>query len=483
MSVRISRAHQAILMAGAGTMAVLLGGSPVQAQTIFCPTTIAGQGGTFALQNGQCTNGGIGAFSNAALASQALSDLAQSTTQQTSEISRTSLDARRQTEQDRCPDGFERLNGMCRRIATAEPPPAPPPPPAVEAPAPRTERPRPGRRVAAPPPPRVAVRPAPILKAPPPPVETPVRYASWLQGYGDYERRTGTSSFTAPPIGVGVNTNLILTGESKATTGGFLGGLDMTVRSFSSAADGFVFGVMAGYTNTNVRLTTTSTPTPLVPGQASGTSLLKVRLEGGSAGAYGIYFNGPFSADLTFRADFLSLHESFTDVLAFNAGGVTTSTFSGTGSTDLVNLTLTGNLNYRFLLGGGSWIEPTAGFQYTTSDYETSAAALGLSDGHLLRLQAGLRYGVDYFWNGKRLTTTITGLVYDNVNVTGGFIQNVAFGNGALIVNDEGKLRGQGILAFNLDYGNGVSLFAQGDVRGGEGLFGVGGKGGVRWQW
>src|SRR6266550_424122 len=226
MSVRISRAHQAILMTGAGTMAVLLGGSPVQAQTIFCPTTIAGQGGTFALQNGQCTNGAIGAFSNAALASQALSDLAQSTTQQTSEISRTSLDARRQTEQDRCPDGFERLNGMCRRIATAEPPPAPPPPPAVEAPAPRTERPRPGRRVAAPPPPRVAVRPAPILKAPPPPVETPVRYASWLQGYGDYERRTGTSSFTAPPIGVGVNTNLILTGESKATTGGFLGGLD-----------------------------------------------------------------------------------------------------------------------------------------------------------------------------------------------------------------------------------------------------------------
>jgi hypothetical protein len=73
--------------------------------------------------------------------------------------------------------------------------------------------------------------------------------------------------------------------------------------------------------------------------------------------------------------------------------------------------------------------------------------------------------------------------VYDNVTVSGGFIQNVAFGNAALIVNDEGKLRGQGILAFNLDYGNGVSLFAQGDVRGGEGLFGIGGKGGVRWQW
>ena len=81
------------------------------------------------------------------------------------------------------------------------------------------------------------------------------------------------------------------------------------------------------------------------------------------------------------------------------------------------------------------------------------------------------------------MTSTVTGLAYDNVSVSGGFIQNVAFGNQAELLNDQGKLRGEGILALNFDYGNGLSTFVQGDVRGGEGLFGAGGKGGFRYQW
>ena len=48
------------------------------------------------------------------------------------------------------------------------------------------------------------------------------------------------------------------------------------------------------------------------------------------------------------------------------------------------------------------------------------------------------------------------------------------------LLNDQGKLRGEGILALNFDYGNGLSTFVQGDVRGGEGLFGAGGKGGFQ---
>jgi hypothetical protein len=448
------------------------------------------------LQNGTCTNGTTGAFSNAALASQALSDLAQSTTQQTSEVARTSIETRRETEQQRCPEGFERVNGECRRIATAEPeaPPAPSTAPRP-APAPRTEAPPARRRVVEEParPARVAVQPRPILKAPPP-VIPPVQYASWIQGYGDYERRTGTAHSSInccqgpmPPNGIPIP--LTLTGESKAWTGGVLAGTDVTVRGINSADDAIIAGLLGGFTSSNVHLTTASIPPPGNGNLLPGSSTLSARLEGASAGAYATYFKGPFSADVTFRADFLNLHESFTDILAFTVNPPSvppppfTSTFTGAGSTQLINYTTLGNLNYRFLLAPGSWIEPTAGFQYTYSAYDSSAAALGLTNGHLLRLQAGARYGVDYFWDRVHVTTTLTGLLYDDVSVSGGFIQNVAFGANALIVNDEGKLRGEGILAFNFDYGNGVSLFALGDVRGGQGLFGAGGKGGVRWQW
>jgi len=281
-----------------------------------------------------------------------------------------------------------------------------------------------------------------------------------------------------------------LVGESRSTLGGVLGGVDATFRNLGpDGMGGITVGALAGFSSMHARLTTTSTSiNPANVG--NGLSSMVAHLEGPSAGAYGTYFNGPFSADATFRADFLSLSESFTDIQAFTAnviGGVPfaarTSVFTGTGSTHLNNYTTTANVNYRVALAPAYWVEPTAGVQFTASDYDSSAALLGLSNGHLFRVQAGARFGIDSIWNGMHLTTTITGLAYDNVSVTGGFIQNVAFGNNALIFNDQGKLRGQGILAFNLDHGGGVSTFAQGEIRGGEGLFGAGGKAGVRYQW
>ena len=55
-----------------------------QTQTIFCPATFTGTGTQqqnlpVFLSNGSCTNGQDGAFSGAALASQALSELSQTT--------------------------------------------------------------------------------------------------------------------------------------------------------------------------------------------------------------------------------------------------------------------------------------------------------------------------------------------------------------------------------------------------------------------
>jgi hypothetical protein len=493
----------ALLALGAGWLFFAAPTQSAQAQAIFCPSSIPNQSG-IALSQGTCTNGptatGTGAFSNAALASQALSDLSQSTTQQASATVETTLGVRRQVEQERCAEGFERVNGMCQRIVSAEPPPAPPPAvpsptlsapagPAQSslAPAPNAKPATPRRAATAP---RVATRAAPIYKAPP--LQPAVRFATWVEGFGDYERRSGTSSTSIVCCqGVGGQPNtLLLTGDSRANLGGVLGGYDATFRNVGAANDAVIVGALGGYMSSDVRLITTSISTKPanVP---NGGSTLNAHLEGPSAGAYVTYFNDRFSGDLTFRADFLSLSESFVDILGFtlNAnplpvlGTFVQSAFAGSGSTRLNNYTTTGNVNYRVPLSMTSWIEPTAGVQYTLSDYDESAAALGLSNGSLVKVQAGARYGMESLWGTMKLTTTVTGLAYDDVIETGGFIQNVAFGTNALIINDEGLLRGQGILALNLAYASGISVFAQGDVRGGKDLFGVGGKGGIRFQW
>ena len=56
-------------------------------------------GGATTLQGGLCTNGSTGAFSNAALASQALSDVTQASTDQSTNTAVEAISARRRTEE------------------------------------------------------------------------------------------------------------------------------------------------------------------------------------------------------------------------------------------------------------------------------------------------------------------------------------------------------------------------------------------------
>jgi hypothetical protein len=465
--------RRVLLTTPAGILVLAVSSGAGHAQ-IFCPTTIPNPGAV-ALAGGNCTNGNTGAFSNAALGSQALSDLAQSSTQATTDVATKALAERRDTEQQSCPAGTRRVGGSCQTISTRT----------EESPARRPPRPRPSGG------PREV---APVYKAPVVVVEPSVRYATWGQAFGDYERRTGTNSFVfggglgAPGPAPGTApVPMLLSGESRATLGGFLGGADLTMRNGES---GIIAGLLGGFQSSHVRvLTSSASSNQAVVG--NGSSTLAARLNGGSAGAYVTFFKGAASIEATYRADFLTLHESFSEVLAFTGdpnGPPTTQApffvpFSASGATNLINSTFTGNVNYRVPLSMGTWVEPTAGVQYTDTHYDSSAAALGLANGHLLRVQAGARYGTDFVWGNALVTASLTGLIYENVTVSGGFIQNVAFGNNALIFNDQGKLRGEGIAAVKFDYGNGFSTFAQANVRGGEGLFGFGGKGGVRYEW
>jgi hypothetical protein len=122
----------------------------VRAQTIFCPTTFSGS--PVALVKGSCTDGFDGAFSGAALASQALSELSQTTTDvSTREIGKAIVERREQERE-------------------------------------RVRRPvRPAREV-----PPEKPKPAAVLKEPPPPallpIEPAVRFGTWTQVYGDYQK-------------------------------------------------------------------------------------------------------------------------------------------------------------------------------------------------------------------------------------------------------------------------------------------------------
>jgi len=247
-----------------------------------------------------------------------------------------------------------------------------------------------------------------------------------------------------------------------------------------------------------MKLNTSASPSPLqtagfianngVGAVGTGASQLRATVSGPTVGGYATYFSAGFSTDVTAKFDFLTVNETFNDLLATTTGSVGAPAFvafSGAGSVDLLNSTFVGNLNYRFDLYPNFWVEPTVGVAYTNSSYGSGAARLGLADGNLVRVQGGARFGTSTFTgNGVLMTTTLTGLAYNDVVVQGGVLSVFAFqGNNLLAQSDQGFMRGQGILALNFDFGDGMSSFVQGDVYGGAHLFGAGGRGGIRYQW
>ena len=150
-------------------------GAPAQAQGIFCPSSVPGATG-ITLQSGFCTNNGtgqtnnIGAFSNASLASQALSDVTQASSAQSTDTAVQAVSARRRTEQ----------------VQQETPPSAP------------RERKLPPRE-----PSRMPTKTEPsIYKAPIAPVPYEPRWGVWAEGFGEYDKLTG-DGFSPGTIGGG----------------------------------------------------------------------------------------------------------------------------------------------------------------------------------------------------------------------------------------------------------------------------------------
>jgi hypothetical protein len=481
---------------------------PASAQGVFCPTavtaptSIVGTVPNIKLTSGNCTNPiYAGAFSGAALASQAIGDLAGSSTIPETSVAVQAIGERREAPVAACPAGQALVDGICRAVAPApttpvagvEPAPIPaiveaPAPPPAGAAAPRPAKARAKRKA----PPVVAAAPLPTHKTMEPMlVDQSFRIGAWAQGFGDYEHRTGDrNTIINCCTGTPGNTNitpLLLEATSNTTSGGFVGGIDGTKRGLWSAQDGITFGLLGGYTWTNISLTTTvvSAKPNLT---ASGGSWTTAHINGPSLGGYLSYFNGPFANDFLIKNDFLSLSETGTQLLGFgvcscyNANVPFVAAQYGTGSTNLNQLTISDDVSYKIPLSG-FWIAPTAGLLYVNSTYSSSAQALGLDDGYIFRVQGGAKIGAESLFNSMRVTTVLTGLIFSDVIVHGNNIQGGSFGQDATILSDEGKVQGEGIAMVNVDFGGGMSASVQGDVYGSKGIFGAGGKATIRMTW
>ena len=293
----------------------------------------------------------------------------------------------------------------------------------------------------------------------------------WAQAFADYERHSNL----APGSGYDLT-------RKQETVGGITGG-DVTYnRMGPHGTETLQLGLLGGGIHIRNRFSDTPTVTNATQTQ-----------DGGFIGAYAAYSVNNFAIDAFFKTDLLRLRQKSTtsgvptcgqdQVLVVDSEEDLTAQQVNKDSTDEYIYTTGANMYYRFDLGDNVFFEPVAGFLFSATEFGGGAAGLGLDDGQMLRLQGGARIGRSWLDDtGHLWSLSLLGLLYSDVYVNG-----YTLGGSGLAVSasevDEGKLRVLGQLEGSVELGNGLSLIGQANVRGGEDLFGVGGRFGARLEW
>jgi len=278
----------------------------------------------------------------------------------------------------------------------------------------------------------------PLYRAPPaPPMAAGPTWATWVEGVGDWEKR---SALNANDIG------------RTQDTYGVHAGLDATWKNAWLPGDFVVAGLVTNWTSSRISL--------------SG-SPATLRLEGPGVGLYSMYINGPWSADLVGKLDFLTLKEDFAGLAPNGSIGVT-------------NAGISGNVQYKNKFGA-SFLEPTMGFSFTRTMFGDNAALMSLQDGSTLRLQAGARFGTAFTANGISFEPTLALLAYSNVIADGTSVATVPVAV-PVTPTDQGLVRGEVDPELNLDFNNGYTAYVRGSVRFGSELVGGSAKVGLRKQ-
>ncbi len=341
--------------------------------------------------------------------------------------------------------------------------------------------------------------------------QPPQENSAWAQFYGDYERHPN------------LNPGQLDNPTRIQITEGALGGVDTTfVLPDPFNAESLKFGILSGYNST--RSSFSDTPNTKDAFQKD---------EGAFAGIYGTYTHNRFSADFLVKGDFydheqtqitnevttiqcqdgqfmtaagLAEMKSYTKVyfgqtvypygdpskiipvsggtiLSNDARTATiTTSVRQAGIISEINLNAGSNVYYRLDLGDGFWLEPTAGYRYTYTDYGDGAAALGLENGQLFRILGGARVGTAGIYQGYRYSASLLGLLYDDVSILGYVAEASGLTSGPATV-DQGKLRATAQLLGKLEDAHGLEYTLQLEVRGGEDVVGAGGKVGIRYRW
>lgn len=300
----------------------------------------------------------------------------------------------------------------------------------------------------------------------------PSSFGVWTQGYGDFEHRSGLTIDIARPGEISRN----------QWSGGFLVGADRTIRQ--GIDNGLTLGVFGGHNTTHAKESS-----GLFRDQQNGLTENFLRSDaksdttGGFAGAYAALFADKFSLQAVFKADFYSISQQDLLRARFDNGqpcGLPPETRNGTAN--LSNYITEVNASYRIDLSRSAWLEPIAGFRLTYSEINDETGNVGFAgDGHVLRLQGGLRVAQIWPVHQGFLMTSLTGLLYSDV-VVSGFHSNSPFAP-ASAINDEGQLRVLGQIATRYIVGDGSSYDMQVEGRGGEHLLGFGGRVGARYEW
>jgi outer membrane autotransporter protein len=285
------------------------------------------------------------------------------------------------------------------------------------------------------------------------PAPSAARLATWVRGYGDFEKRdNNAATFT---FGGQQFTRDLSYDERGA---GLLAGADVVISNLTSASDALIFGPFGGYT------------TAWLDFKNAG---VKQNFSGGTVGAKATYVNGGFFTDAIVKADLLSLNITATGL---------------DQRSDLTNLSVLANVGYKIDLSQGFYVEPTAGVEYVRTDFSGSPlltpTTVPLLDGNVTRLRAGARFGTEWVTNNVRIEPSVLPLVYYIADASG--LETFTAGGPGLITfpGDEGKVFGEVQTSVNFfDLSSGWSGFIRGDLRFGEDLFGGSGKAGIRYAW
>ncbi len=305
------------------------------------------------------------------------------------------------------------------------------------------------------------------------------KFGAWANVYGDYEehKNLAPGSVDNP--------------KRRQYTFGQMGGVDMSWQPRSQFPGIVQVGFFGGHNETRSKFS----DTPNVSDASQ-------RDDGGFFGGYLTYQRDRLSIDTVAKVDLFQLNKR-----AIIRNQVRTPVDCATDQVLLIdrrdeplevidfenrlragevsehNYTVGTNIQYRFDLSERSWFEPTAGVRFTYTDFGADAWTLDLQDGRVLRVQAGARIGSSWSLGGQRVfSASLLGLAYSDVWVDGFALLSTGFVSTVSNV-DEGKLRGLAQLNLKLEDGRGTSYGAEVGVRGGEDVWGVGGRLGVRYEW